>query len=266
MIKKQILKYLAYLVIAFVTFELSISYVFYMRGQVAGAVNLYHKFQKANGAIGLTDLSPLPNEPFAVGDSIALIKIPAIQSEQIVFEGSQAAITQKGIGHMSGSAGIAERGMSVLVGRRTSWGAPFAYLPKLKVGDKISTTTVAGTMDYKVVKLNATFEDLNIKYNKSMLALMTSSNPILGLGSYIVLAEAQKNPYPPTPQNRKDDGVDYNLFFVVYLLLIITILFFYKQFVNQFDKIIAYSIISPTLIFLFILFAKELDKLMSTTL
>lgn len=242
-----------------------------MRSEVIGASQLSNRFQIAAGAIGYPELSPLPNEPDAIGDAIALIKIPKLGVEQIIFEGNNSSVTQKGIGHMSGSAGVAESGVSILVGRRMTWGAPFNKINKLKIGDKITTATVGGIMNYKVSKINATIEDLNTKKSESVLALVTSAPEGLAYKDYIVLAEAEKAPYPPTPQNRYDghgfrQGQNIPLSCVVYLVLLCTINFLIKPMSDCFGKIVTWSLISPVVCALMILFVKALDTALPPTL
>ena len=268
--KQKIFRLLGIASIIFVCFEVLATPILQQRAQVIGATQLSERFNIANGAIGHPDLSPLPNEPDAIGDAIALIKIPKLKIEQVVFEGGDSEVTQKGIGHFSGSSGIAEYGMSILVGRRMTWGASFHNLDKLNIGDKLTTLTVAGPMDYKVTKLNASIEDLNAQYSKSMLALVTSTPEGISSSDYIVLAKATKPPYLSIPQNRySGKGLregSFNFQFILYLILLIGLMFFWNKFSIIFGKPIAWAIFMPTGLSLMILFVRELDKLMPPTL
>jgi sortase A len=88
--------------------------------------------------------------PAAVGHPIGLLEIPAIGLEKVAVEGSSALRVEQGPGHEPASARPGEAGDALFVGRRASYGAPFAHLGRLRDGDTISVTTARGRFTYRV--------------------------------------------------------------------------------------------------------------------
>ncbi|GAA4710925.1 class E sortase [Nocardioides conyzicola] len=89
--------------------------------------------------------------PIAVGAPVALVSVPdAGIDDLVVVEGTTAAVLQQGPGHQQGSVLPGQAGVSVLMGRALSFGAPFKHVPQLRVGDPIDVTTVQGTFHYEV--------------------------------------------------------------------------------------------------------------------
>jgi sortase A len=85
------------------------------------------------------------------GKAIAIMRIPEIEMDLVVVEGTNTESLKKGPGHYtrtaypwddSGSVGIA--------GHRTTYGAPFWSLNELREGDTIVLATEYGIFDYRV--------------------------------------------------------------------------------------------------------------------
>ncbi|MFE4396196.1 MULTISPECIES: sortase [Streptomycetaceae] len=92
-----------------------------------------------------------PTGAAADGDPVALLDIPAIGLHQaVVVEGTTGRDLMRGPGHRRDTALPGQRGVTVLFGRGATFGAPFADLSKLRVGDKIETTTGQGKFSYTV--------------------------------------------------------------------------------------------------------------------
>jgi sortase A len=88
--------------------------------------------------------------PPVIGHPIGLLEIPAIGLEKVVVEGASARRVEQGPGHDPASARPGEAGDVLIVGRRSSYGAPFARLARLRDGDLISITTARGRFTYRV--------------------------------------------------------------------------------------------------------------------
>lgn len=84
------------------------------------------------------------------GDAIAVIKISRIDLESTVVNGVSTADLRKGPGHYPQTVLPGERGNAALAGHRTTYGAPFARLDELRVGDPIVVRTLNGTYTYRV--------------------------------------------------------------------------------------------------------------------
>lgn len=107
-----------------------------------------------------------PSSPPGPGDPVFVMKIPAIDLNQVVVEGVGTEDLKKGPGHYpSCRAGFerplctefeevwpGEEGRVILSGHRTTYGAPFFDLDKLKPGDEIITQTKWGEFTYEVTE------------------------------------------------------------------------------------------------------------------
>jgi sortase A len=92
-----------------------------------------------------------PVGPAADGTPLAILDIPALGLHQaVVVEGTTGADLARGPGHLRYTVLPGQPGVSALMARRGMFGAPFASLPKLRVGDKITVTTGEGTFTYTV--------------------------------------------------------------------------------------------------------------------
>ncbi|MEV0534316.1 class E sortase [Kitasatospora sp. NPDC050463] len=92
-----------------------------------------------------------PTGAAADGDPVALLDIPAIGLHQaVVVEGTTGRDLMRGPGHRRDTALPGQTGVAVVFGRGATFGAPFAELSKLRVGDKIEATTGQGRFTYTV--------------------------------------------------------------------------------------------------------------------
>jgi sortase A len=87
------------------------------------------------------------------GDALALLKIPKIDMDVVVIEGTQIRDLKKGPGHYKDTAYPWEdEGKVAIAGHRTTYGAPFWSLDKLRRGDRITLATEFGEFDYQVTR------------------------------------------------------------------------------------------------------------------
>jgi sortase A len=92
-----------------------------------------------------------PTGPTTDGAPVALLDIPALGlHETVVVEGTTGRDLMRGPGHRRDTVLPGQRGVSVLFGRRVSFGAPFARITELRDGDRIEVTTGQGTATYTV--------------------------------------------------------------------------------------------------------------------
>ena len=87
------------------------------------------------------------------GDAIGKITIPAIGVDEFVVEGTDTASLRKGPGHYPSTPLPGERGTTAIAGHRTTYGAPFRRLDKLKRGDRITLDMPYGRFVYRVERL-----------------------------------------------------------------------------------------------------------------
>ena len=85
-----------------------------------------------------------------VGDSLTRIKIPAIDVDVVVVEGTSASALRAGAGHYPSTPLPCEQGNVGIAGHRTTYGRPFNNLDLLAPGDLIVLETPIGICTYKV--------------------------------------------------------------------------------------------------------------------
>lgn len=89
--------------------------------------------------------------PIAAGAPVAVLDAPALGLHHVVVvEGTRPAQLQDGPGHKLGGVLPGQAGVSTLMGRAVSYGAPFRRLGALKPGAAITVTTAEGTFAYRV--------------------------------------------------------------------------------------------------------------------
>jgi sortase A len=162
----------------------------------------------------------LPTQPPVPGEPLGILAIPAIGLQQVVVEGVGPSQTVSGPGHVPGTAGLGQPGNSAVVGRRGSYGGPFAKLSQLRPGDRIVTAGTEGQSLYVVhsvrtVTLSATGGlpksgkvSVNQLYGPSVhdqLTLVTSASSVPWNSSHAVevVARLKGQPYTPTPQESR---------------------------------------------------------------
>jgi sortase A len=94
---------------------------------------------------------PAPPPP-APGDPVAVLRIPKLDLDKVVVEGTDVASLRKGPGHQPGTAALGQPGNAVIGGHRTTYGAPFYRLDELDPGDAIIVQVPAGELRYTVTR------------------------------------------------------------------------------------------------------------------
>lgn len=109
--------------------------------QAAGSWELDHRLKSNAAPAGAVTARP------AGGGLIGRLEIPRLRLSAIVFEGTDAAVLDCGIGHLTGSPLPGEAGNVVLAGHRDTF---FRSLRNIRDGDVIRLTTERGTRSYAV--------------------------------------------------------------------------------------------------------------------
>lgn len=93
-----------------------------------------------------------PTRPtYQPGDAVARLEIPRIGMNKIVVYGVETADLKRGPGSYPSTPLPGEQGNAGIAGHRTTYGAPFERLDKLRPGDEIITTGFAGRFVYRVI-------------------------------------------------------------------------------------------------------------------
>jgi sortase A len=115
--------------------------------------------------------SPKPGTP------VATLTIPAIGVDnEVVVQGTSPENLTLGPGHLRDTPLPGESGVSVLYGRRATFGAPFGRVPELKPGDKITVATGQGTATYRVKLVGDSKGRILINPAPNQLMLITADS------------------------------------------------------------------------------------------
>jgi sortase A len=191
---------------------------------------------ESSGLFGLT----LPTQPPAIGSTVGILEIGRLHLQEAVVEGVGPAQTEKGPGHVPGTAGLGQPGNAAVVGRRDALGGPFSGLSSLRAGDAIVVTTIEGQSLYVVRQVRTLrltgasapaapavsgtgaaaapavsgstirVGDLYGSTTDNRLTLVTSSSdlPWNRSEATVVMAAMKTEPFTPTPQQAQSPGED----------------------------------------------------------
>jgi sortase A len=121
--------------------------IYYGRQQTDLRGDLRVKIDQA-AAAPATEEDPLPTLP---GQAYAILHIPDIELNDVVVEGIGTEDLKKGPGHYPKSADPwDDEGRVAIAGHRTTYGAPFWDLDKVRTGDEIRLETEKGIFTYVV--------------------------------------------------------------------------------------------------------------------
>ena len=152
----------------------------------------------APAPVAFRDLPPAP----LPGTGVALLKIESLGVEQVVLEGTGVADLKRGPGHYRGTPLPGQPGNSAIAGHRTTYGAPFFKLGKMKVGDDIKVETRTGNYLYRVSRIytvEPTDSSPLLPTDENILTLTTCDPPFSAAKRLIVVATMLGEPDRTTP-------------------------------------------------------------------
>jgi sortase A len=111
------------------------------------------------------------------GNPVALLSVPAIGiGNMVVVEGTSPENLTAGPGHLRDTPLPGQGGVSVVFGRRATFGAPFERLPQLAKGDAITTTTSQGVASYQVIAVSESSRPVPFSELPNQLLLVTADS------------------------------------------------------------------------------------------
>jgi sortase A len=150
---------------------------------------LYNTFRPALA----NELAPV-SAPVPLGHPIAILTIPAISVRQVVVEGTYSGQLMMGPGHMRNTVFPGQTGVSVIQGKRGTFGAPFSELANLKLGDRAAVTTGQGDTVYRVADVRTSDQKSRPIVGFNRLVLVTANSPIAPTKSVIVTMVMEGKP------------------------------------------------------------------------
>ena len=88
---------------------------------------------------------------YPLGTPMALLQIPEIGVREVVLEGTTGSVLRSGPGLRRDTPLPGQAGVSMIMGRRAAFGAPFLYLDELLPEQEFTVTTGQGVQRYRVI-------------------------------------------------------------------------------------------------------------------
>lgn len=149
------------------------------------------------------------------GTPIAILTVPELGIRQVVAEGTTSSITAGGPGHVRATPMPGQAGNSVLIARRTTYGAPFRDLDRLEAGDTIGVVTGQGRARYRVTEVTtAAADDATVFATTSRrgeLTLLTADPPRSASRYLVARARLTSDPVASTPHVRRVEAAETGL-------------------------------------------------------
>jgi len=123
------------------------------------------------------------------GDAVGKLLIDRIGLSSVVVEGTDAGDLRKGPGHYPGTPLPGQRGTVAIAGHRTTYGAPFRNIDKLRTGDDIVLAMPYGRFTYRVertriVPPTAVWVTQRVSYDRLILS---ACHPLYSAAKRIVV-------------------------------------------------------------------------------
>jgi sortase A len=192
-----------------------VSYLYFLSGvqEARSQTTLYARLQ-GELAQAVAPTGPVipghPASPASLaavpGDPVAVLSIPAIGiSNVVIVEGTSPENLTLGPGHLRDTPLPGQAGISVVFGRRATFGAPFGNLPLLNKGAVITTTTSQGVARYQVIAVSDSSKPVPFSQIPNQLLLVTADSKIAPAHyieveakfvDAVVLDTSQPSPFP----------------------------------------------------------------------
>jgi sortase A len=157
-----------------------VGYLYFLSGvqEARAQTTLYAGFQyQLSQAIAPTGPIGATGQPVAAGSPIALLDIPAIGiKNMVVVQGTSPENLTLGPGHLRDTPLPGQAGISVVFGRRATFGAPFSDLPLLGKGDLITAITSQGMARYQVIATSDSAKPVPFSQIPNQLLLVTADS------------------------------------------------------------------------------------------
>ena len=92
-----------------------------------------------------------PKKLLALGTPVAVLSIPTLHLNEVVFEGTTGSVLERGPGHLRNTPLPGQAGTSELMGRAFIYGGVFGGIARLQPGDTFTVTTGQGKHSYQVI-------------------------------------------------------------------------------------------------------------------
>ena len=192
------------LLLLFVAWELVGTNFLAARSQAALRAELEAEGLPGYDIVEDRDAHPRPNtaRPFVKpGDGIGYLRVPKIGVDKVFVEGIDRDALRKGPGHYEDTPLPGQKGNVGIAGHRTTYGAPFWALNRLRRGDRIAVETARGRFVYRVIWVKVVAPDDVWVLNPTRVRLsitLTTCTPRFSASQRLVVRAVQVlGPHPP---------------------------------------------------------------------
>ena len=126
------------------------------------------------------------------GDAVARLRIPRLGLTEVIVNGTDRDSLKRGPGRYLGSAMPGEGELVYVAGHRTTYGAPFSKIDKLRKGDRVIVELPYGTFEYAITghRIVAATETSVLKSKgREVLALQACHPRFFATQRYIAYAK-----------------------------------------------------------------------------
>ena len=137
----------------------------------------------------LAQLARLQARRDGKGDPVGRLRMPKLDRSYVVVEGTDLGTLRKGPGHYPKTPLPGQGGTVAVAGHRTTYGAPFRPVDKLKAGDELEMDMPYGRFSYRVDKVRIVGPDatwITRKRDKEQLVL-SACHPLYSAAKRIVV-------------------------------------------------------------------------------
>lgn len=123
------------------------------------------------------------------GDAVGRLRMPKLDRSYVVVEGTDLDTLRNGPGHYPKTPLPGEGGTVAVAGHRTTYGAPFRTVDKLKAGDELVMDMPYGRFTYRVAKVQIVKPDatwITDKRKREMLVL-SACHPLYSAAQRIIV-------------------------------------------------------------------------------
>jgi len=268
-LRTRILQLCGVVVVGFLVFEFALSGLLHAREQAL----LLDSFQAR--VEGFEALGPIP----ATGAPIGVLRIPRLEVEQVLIQGTNAEQLEAAPGHLRSTPLPGQPGNAVIMGRRTTFGGPFADIGNLTVGEPIYVTTLQGSFLYRASGAQFVANDQPgtafASAGDNRLTLVTSDPEYYGGQRLIVTATLEGAPAEmlaaaPLAVDSSELGLAADLkavpAFALSLLLLVGAFLFLPRAYREFPLRVAYVITTPIIVASLVLVFRSFDRLLPAML
>ena len=187
-----------------------VCYLYFLSGvqEARAQTTLYARLQ-GELSQGIAPTGPTgPLGPTVPGSPVAILSIPAIGlHNDVVVEGTSPENLTLGPGHLRDTPLPGQAGISVIFGRRATFGGPFGQLPQVRRGDVVVAITSQGTARYTVTSVSDSDHPVPFSSEPNQLLLVTADSSFAP-AHYIEVAARLTTAAQPEPGGLPTVGSD----------------------------------------------------------